>query len=315
MPTCLHFVRFLAAKPNSCVARRTQSGEKAALSERNIDVVDATDEYRVAITLEAGSSSTRAPYMGSSFRSRNRVVQWICSPSPPLTFALVVLFFLQLLPAFAARLGGAYYVDDAEIGKVGSCEIESWSSFAATGDRIAVFSPACVVKLGAPVELGTNLVNLRSDGQQDYLATLTAKTVPIPIGQTGFGLAVAGAVVYDPLNQTGNGFIINVPVTFDFSKELRVNVNFGTQYYTGGDPHGLYATAGAGVSWTFVRHWSVISEVFALMGPGQTNPRFQTGLRYSPTKDIDCDLIYGRNLLGEGSNWITVGLTVRIGDN
>jgi hypothetical protein len=35
----------------------------------------------------------------------------------------------------------------------------------------------------------------------------------------------------------------------------------------------------------------------------------------SPTKDIDCDLIYGRNLLGEGSNWITVGLTVRIGDN
>jgi hypothetical protein len=49
-------------------------------------------------------------------------------------------------------------------------------------------------------------------------------------------------------------------VTLEFSKELRVNVNFGTQYYTGGDPHGLYATAGAGVSWTFVRHWSVISE-------------------------------------------------------
>src|SRR5262245_3916864 len=25
--------------------------------------------------------------------------------------------------------------------------------------------------------------------------------------------------------------------------------------------------------------------------------------------------IYGRNLTGEGANWITVGLTVRIGDN
>jgi hypothetical protein len=36
--------------------------------------------------------------------------------------------------------GGAYYVDDAEIGKLGSCEIETWSSFAASGDRIAVFS-------------------------------------------------------------------------------------------------------------------------------------------------------------------------------
>ena len=30
--------------------------------------------------------------------------------------------------ALAARLGGAYYVDDAEIGKVGSCEFELWSS-------------------------------------------------------------------------------------------------------------------------------------------------------------------------------------------
>jgi hypothetical protein len=73
----------------------------------------------------------------------------------------------------------------------------------------------------------------------------------------------------------------------------------------------LFGTAGAGVSWNFVPHWSVISKAFALMGPGQTNPRFQSGLRYSPTKDIDCDLIYGRNLLGEGANWITVGLTVR----
>jgi hypothetical protein len=26
-------------------------------------------------------------------------------------------------------------------------------------------------------------------------------------------------------------------------------------------------------------------------------------------------VIYGRNLLGEWANWITVGLTVRIGDN
>jgi acyl carrier protein len=72
--------------------------------------------------------------------------------------------------------GGAYYVDDAEIGKAGSCEIEFWSLFAANGDRIAVFSPACVMNPGRPVELGTNLVGLRSNGQEDVLATLTAKT-------------------------------------------------------------------------------------------------------------------------------------------
>jgi hypothetical protein len=27
----------------------------------------------------------------------------------------------------------------------------------------------------------------------------------------------------------------------------------------------------------------------------------------APRKDIDCDLIYGRNLTGEVANWITVG--------
>jgi hypothetical protein len=238
----------------------------------------------------------------------------VCAASRVLPFALLIILFFPFAQAFAARLGGAYYVDDAEIGKVGSCEIESWSSFAANGDRIAVFSPACVADLGRPVELGTNLVNLRSDSEGDFIATMTAKTVPIPIGRTGFGLAIAGAVVYDPLNHTGSGLIVNVPVTFDFSKELRLNLNFGAQYYGSGDTRGLFGTAGAGVSWTFVPHWSVISEVFALMGPGQTNPRFQSGVRYSPTKDIDCDLIYGRNLTGEGANWISVGLTVRIWD-
>jgi hypothetical protein len=76
-------------------------------------------------------------------------------------------------------------VDDAEIGKPGSCEFESWSSFAANGDRIAVVSPACVVNFGAPIELGSNIVNLRSDGQGDRVATLTAKSVPIPIERIG----------------------------------------------------------------------------------------------------------------------------------
>jgi hypothetical protein len=259
------------------------------------------------------ASKVRSMEVAPSFVTRSQ--DWVCAYSRALAFALFLIFLLPTPQTFAARLGGAYYVDDAEIGKVGSCEIESWSSFAATGDRIAVFSPACVFNSGQPVELGTNLVNLRSDGERDSLGTLTAKIVPIPIGRKGFGVAIAGAVVYDPLTRTGNGLILNVPVTFDFSKQLRVNVNFGGQYYSGGDPHGLFATAGAGVSWNFVPQWSVISELFALIGPGQSNPRFQSGVRYSPMKDIDWDLIYGRNLTGEGANWITVGLTVRIGDN
>jgi hypothetical protein len=58
-------------------------------------------------------------------------------------------------------------------------------------------------------------------------------------------------------------------MSFEFSKQVRVNVNFGAQYYSGGEPNGLFATAGADVSWNFVPQWSVISEVFALIGPWQ----------------------------------------------
>ena len=104
--------------------------------------------------------------MGRSFRLASR-----CQPtSCACAIALAVVLSIGLFPlasAFAARLGGAYYVDDAEIEKAGICEIESWSSFAANGDRISVFSPACVFNLGRPVELGTNLVNLRSGGEGD----------------------------------------------------------------------------------------------------------------------------------------------------
>ena len=236
-------------------------------------------------------------------------------------FAAVIVLLLTVPEVIAAKLGGPYYVDDAEIGKVGSCEIKSWASFAANKDHIYVFSPACVLNLGAPVELGTNLVNLRSEGVGNSTASLTAKIVPLPIGGGGFGLALSGAFVYDLTDKNINSLILNVPLTYDFGKHLRFNINVGAQYIRGDsrdigqNPRGLFATAGAGVAWNVVKEWSVISEVFALIGPGQSNPRFQSGLRYSPTKDVDWDVIYGRNLTGEGANWVTVALTIRTGDD
>jgi hypothetical protein len=160
--------------------------------------------------------------------------------------------------------------------------------------------------------VGTNVVNARSDGDGISTVSLTAKTVPIPIGQTGFGLALSGAVVYDPFRHAANGLIFTVPVTFDLSEKLRLNINAGVQYNA--DPAVLYATGGVSVSWNFVNQWSIISEVFAIVGPGTTNPRFQSGIRYSPTKDVDWHVIYARNLTGEQANWITLALTFRIGD-
>jgi hypothetical protein len=254
--------------------------------------------------------------MKADSRSTTRRQGSVCPRAGALALAVLLLTLLSVAGAHAARLGGPYFVDDAEIGPVGSCETEQWASSARNGDHIYVFSPACVVRLGAPVEIGTNLVNFRSDGIIDATASLTAKTVPIPLpggGRPGFGLALSGAFVWDMTSNSLNSLILNIPLTYDFSKTLRLNVNVGAQYNA--DPSLLLATAGLGVSWNFADQWSIISEVFAFMAPGQTNPRFQTGLRYNPIKAVDCDFIYGRNITGEGANWFTVALTVRIGDN
>jgi hypothetical protein len=39
-------------------------------------------------------------------------------------------------------------------------------------------------------------------------------------------------------------------------------------------------------------------------------PHVQAGLRYSPIKTVDVDVIYGHNLIGERANWITAAVTV-----
>jgi hypothetical protein len=252
--------------------------------------------------------------MKAASRSTTRGQSSVCPRAGALALAALSLTLLPPTGARAAKLGGAYFVEDAEIGPVGSCETEQWASSAHNGDHIYSVSPACVVRLGAPVEIGTNLLNFRSDGVVDPVVTLAGKTVPIPLpggGLPGFGLALSGAVVWDMNTNSLSNLIINIPLSYDFSPTLRLNVNVGALYNA--DPSLLIATAGLGVSWNFADQWSIISEVFAFMAPGQTNPRYQTGLRYNPIKAVDCDFIYGRNLTGEGANWFTVALTVRVG--
>jgi hypothetical protein len=207
--------------------------------------------------------------MKAASRSMTRGQGSVCARAGALALAVLMLALLPATKAGAAKLGGPYFVDDAEIGPVGSCETEQWASSARNGDHIYVFSPACVVRLGAPVEIGTNLVNFRSDGVIDATASLTAKTVPIPLpggGRPGFGLALSGAFVWDMTSNSLNSLILNVPLSYDFSKSLRVNVNVGAQYNA--DPSVLLATAGVGVSWNFIDQWSVIFRGVRADGSG-----------------------------------------------
>ena len=74
----------------------------------------------------------------------------------------------------------------------GDCKVESWASAAANHDFTAVTSPACVVKLGIPVELGGQLQRSRDDGVWSTSGTLKAKTNLIPVENHPFGLGISG---------------------------------------------------------------------------------------------------------------------------
>src|SRR5262245_39235607 len=115
---------------------------------------------------ERGRSSARQRCaMNAASRSATRGLGPACARAGALP---------PLAGARAGKLGGPYFIEDAEIGPVGSCETEQWASSARNGDHIYVASPACVVSLGAPVEIGTNLLNFRTDGVVDPLVTLSA---------------------------------------------------------------------------------------------------------------------------------------------
>lgn len=223
------------------------------------------------------------------------------------------MLLAQIAQAGAASLGGAYFIDDAEIGSVGSCEIEHWASFAANSDRVLVSNPACVFNLGRPVELGMTFLRTLSAGESGSTIAASAKTVFIASAGHGWGIGASGSVTYDLVNQALNGLIVNVPVTYDVSKELRFNINAGFQYDPTGNQSAM--TTGAGVAWNFVKPLSLLAEMFAVVGPGEANPRGQVGVRYNPVKSVDIDVVYGRNLTGERSNWITFGFNFRTGED
>jgi hypothetical protein len=221
---------------------------------------------------------------------------------------------VSLLPVPAIAAGGAFFVDDALIGKPGECKVESWASIASNHDFLAVTQPACVVNAGIPVEAGATLVRTRSDGEWSTGAGPRAKINIIPLGDQGFALGLSGNTLWNLNTGQNVGSNINVPFTIQASKDFRINLNAGWLYDA--VAHAGYGTYGAGFEWNFVQPLTLIGEVFGLAGRQQdvrsvTEPRAQIGLRWTPAEFIDVDVIYGRNITGENANWLTLGLNLR----
>jgi hypothetical protein len=229
---------------------------------------------------------------------------------------------IALAPASANAAGGAFVVDDVVVGNPGECKLESWASAAANQDVTAVTSPACVVKLGIPLELGGQLQRSRDDGIWGTSGMLRAKANLVPVENHPFGLGISGGSSWDLVSGANTGGFINVPVTFQVRDNFRVNVNGGWLYDTAAKIH--YLTWGTGFEWNFVKSFTLIGEVYGQAGslpaadPGDApppnairEPRTQIGLRFTPQDNIDIDLIWGHNITGENAHWGTLGLNLR----
>jgi hypothetical protein len=93
--------------------------------------------------------------------------------------AVALISILWALPCRVLAAGGAYAVDDADIGKPGSCQNEAWTSAATSRDFVAVESPACVVNKSYPIELTAMFQRTRTASDWATAFGLQAKAVPI----------------------------------------------------------------------------------------------------------------------------------------
>ncbi len=240
--------------------------------------------------------------------------------------AVAILVTSVLLAPGPARAGGGFAVDDAEAANPGECRVESWAALAGNHDFVAAVAPTCGVKFVVPLEVGGQYQRSRSDSAWGTSGTLKAKANLIPLANHAFGLGLSASSSWDLISGANTGTFINVPVTFQLRDDFKVNINGGWLY--DGVTKINYAAWGGGFEWNIVKlvdlPLTVIGEVYGQSGrlvaaepdeapPNNSvrEPRHQLGLRYTPKDNIDFDLIWGRNITGENSNWVTAGVNLR----
>ena len=231
----------------------------------------------------------------------------------PTAAIVLPIAALLLAPDAAQAANGAFAVDAADISDLGTCKIESWLSTATNTDFSAVANPSCVVNIVRPVELSVLTNRYRSDGDWGTSMAPKAKINLIPTGIGTFGVSALAGGAFNAITGQNTAVFGEIPATYRLSEIMRVNLNAGWLWDRTVDRH--YFTYGAGFDWKLTSVFEYTIELYGQAGqsdiPSVTRPKFQTGMRYRPNEIFSVDLIYGHNITGENSNWITLGTTLR----
>ncbi|HRF08098.1 MAG TPA: hypothetical protein PL193_05565 [Xanthobacteraceae bacterium] len=226
------------------------------------------------------------------------------------------LFVFTPLVAGAAKAAGtAYNVDTSEVAD--GCKLESWSSFAKNRDLFAALSAACGFELYKWTEVAAQFDRSRAGG--DWASAFTPK-VKIKLKESDigvFGLAVSTFGTFDTATGDNTSYTVLMPSTVRVSSQARINLNVG--YTRDNVLRRDFLAYGAGIDVrTLKNDWIATFEVFGLAGNSDdtvsrslVRPRAQVGLRWRPVDAWSADILYGRNLNGENSHWITFATAYR----
>jgi hypothetical protein len=224
--------------------------------------------------------------------------------APPIA---ILALFAGLMASRSHAAEGAFAVDNADVNEPGFCKVETWGSVAQNGDRIFAVAPLCAVSFGQPVDLAIQVDRANFDGQWLTAGALKAKTSIIPLTDASrFGIAIAGAAIASLKKNQFVAYSVNIPLTFRVTDSLDLNLQIGGLWDR--VDNRSHVTWGGGFEFTLTPQLMLIGEVFSL---ASAHRGAQAGLRYTPHEKIDFDFIYGHNLAGEKSNWITLGMNVR----
>jgi hypothetical protein len=232
-----------------------------------------------------------------------------------LCAGLLALSIAASVPETAKAAGTAYNVDTSEVAD--GCKLEGWSSFARNRDLFAAVSAACGLNLGNMTEIAAQFDRSRADGE--YASAVTPKLkIKLKDSDVGvFGLAVSTFGTFDAATGDNTSFSFIVPSTVRLSKQARMNFNIG--YTRDQVLQRDFLAYGAGIDVrTLANNWIVTFEVFGFAGNldedtsrNVVRPRAQVGLRWRPIDAWSADILYGRNLNGENSHWITFATAYR----
>jgi hypothetical protein len=228
--------------------------------------------------------------------------KWRSRLHPPFVIGLV----LSALSGGSLFAAGPYAVGTSEIDPPGKCTIESWGSWARSGDFIGVTSPACVVQFWRPVELGSEFKRDSSDGDWTSSLKVKAKTNLVSLAQSPIGVALNGNVNFNLTTGHASTASYFSLISIRLAEPLRLNLKIGGQTDLVHDRS--YETWGANIEVALAPTVKVLAEVY---GQDGKQPSAQAGIRITPVKDVDFEFVYGYNLADEPSSWFTFGVNLR----